>query len=319
MTLYLAILQVALPLTMIFWLSIGAPASRGDLLSRIAAAWLLLFGVAVAGVWLAMPISTVTVLAALMLLACIAASLQFRRKRNHGRRLAVWGGRIAVLAALAFGTWAAVPAVAGWREPASLIDLAFPFREGRYLVANGGAAERINAHFITLEPRHRRWRGESYAIDLVRIDAAGFRTEGRQLFAMPRDPSAYLTYGTRVYAPCSGVVEAVVSDRPDMPVPKRDRENLEGNFVLMRCGASLVLLAHLRRNSVFVRPGEWLRRGQVLGAVGNSGNSDEPHLHLHVQKRGTAEAPFGGEPLHVSFHNRFLVRNMIVRAETMSQ
>jgi len=42
------------------------------------------------------------------------------------------------------------------------------------------------------------------------------------------------------------------------------------------------LYAHLQPNSVQVKPGATVRRGQILGRIGNSGNSDAPHLHFHV-------------------------------------
>jgi murein DD-endopeptidase MepM/ murein hydrolase activator NlpD len=45
------------------------------------------------------------------------------------------------------------------------------------------------------------------------------------------------------------------------------------------------LLGHLRRGSVRVRRGDRVRAGDLLGRVGNSGNSTEPHLHFHVQDR----------------------------------
>ncbi len=48
-------------------------------------------------------------------------------------------------------------------------------------------------------------------------------------------------------------------------------------------GGRHVLLAHLARGTVAVRAGDRVRAGAVLGRVGNSGNSSEPHLHIHVQ------------------------------------
>jgi murein DD-endopeptidase MepM/ murein hydrolase activator NlpD len=52
----------------------------------------------------------------------------------------------------------------------------------------------------------------------------------------------------------------------------------------------------------------------LLGYVGNSGNTDEPHLHIHVQRPGPPSAPLSGEPRSVTFDGRFLVRNMVVDA-----
>jgi len=49
--------------------------------------------------------------------------------------------------------------------------------------------------------------------------------------------------------------------------------------------------------------------GQAVGAVGNTGNTSEPHLHIHAQQRGTATELFSGNPLPVRFDRQFLVRN----------
>jgi murein DD-endopeptidase MepM/ murein hydrolase activator NlpD len=42
---------------------------------------------------------------------------------------------------------------------------------------------------------------------------------------------------------------------------------------------------HIQPGSVRVRRGERVRPGQVIGLVGNSGNSSSPHLHFGIQDR----------------------------------
>jgi murein DD-endopeptidase MepM/ murein hydrolase activator NlpD len=60
-------------------------------------------------------------------------------------------------------------------------------------------------------------------------------------------------------------------------------EEADGNHVVLDLGdGRYALFAHLKPGSVRVRVGETVRRGQVLGLVGTSGNSSEPHLHFHV-------------------------------------
>ena len=56
--------------------------------------------------------------------------------------------------------------------------------------------------------------------------------------------------------------------------------------------------------------------GAVIGLVGNSGNSHEPHLHVHAQRPAAAgEEPFSGDPLPMRFDGRYLVRNDRVFAD----
>ena len=52
------------------------------------------------------------------------------------------------------------------------------------------------------------------------------------------------------------------------------------------------LYVHLQPGSLRVKVGDKVKRGQVLGLLGNSGNSDAPHLHFHV---ADAISPFAAE------------------------
>ena len=90
--------------------------------------------------------------------------------------------------------------------------------------------------------------------------------------------------------------------------------HLAGNHVMLRCADpntnanADVLLGHLRLGSVRVRPGATFAVGDWRGSAGNSGNTGEPHLHVHAQRPGPAGAPLSGDPLTVLFGGRFPVR-----------
>jgi murein DD-endopeptidase MepM/ murein hydrolase activator NlpD len=76
-----------------------------------------------------------------------------------------------------------------------------------------------------------------------------------------------------------------------------------------------VLLAHLQRGTVRVRRDAPIDTGTVVGLVGNSGNSNEPHLHIHAQRPAPAGGePLSGDPLPMRFDGRYLVRNDRVSA-----
>ena len=62
------------------------------------------------------------------------------------------------------------------------------------------------------------------------------------------------------------------------------------------------------RAAASVAVGEW------LGLVGNSGNTGEPHLHIHAQGRGPTEAPLGGDPRPIQFNGQFPVRGDQIEA-----
>ncbi len=203
-------------------------------------------------------------------------------------------------------------ALAGRRPPSEPIDLAFPLGSGTYLVVNGGSQALINAHLGTLEgERFAPYRGQSYGVDLVRINRVGLRVSG----LLPADPAAYFIYGDAVLAPCRGRVVFAEDGAADMPPPQADRAHMAGNHVILECGSVWIVLGHLQRGSVAVHVGQVTELGHVLGLVGNSGNTGEPHLHVHAQRAGSTIAPLSGEPVPIRLGGRYLVRNDRVRAD----
>ena len=158
--------------------------------------------------------------------------------------------------------------------------------------------------------RFQAYRGQSYGVDIVKLNRWGLRANG----LLPPQPSAYGIYGEQVYAPCTGQVIVALDGVPDMQVPQMDRQHMAGNHVLLRCKNADVLLGHFKTGSVKVATGQQLTVGQPIANVGNSGNTGEPHLHIHAQRAGTAAEPLSGDPLPVRFNGRFLVRNDRVSA-----
>ena len=224
-----------------------------------------------------------------------------------------WRGWVLTSLFLVLGIWGpttTADAIKGRQilSGAEVADLAFPLGTGIYLVASGGASESINGHFLTLNPktdRQRAYRGQSYAVDLIEIDNWGLRATGWR----PSDPAAYLIFGKPVFAPCDGEVLRMQDGMPDMEVPVTDTSRLEGNHVVLKCGDKAVLLAHLRQGSVRVAQGARVKTGEQVGEVGNSGQSTEPHLHIHVQELPETGPLLSGDPVHLRLDGRFLVRN----------
>jgi len=124
--------------------------------------------------------------------------------------------------------------------------------------------------------------GQRFAYDFVMMDEQGktHRNDGSRL-------EDYYAYGAPVLAPADGFVEKAKDGRRDYARPgvaDPFSRSLLGNFVVIRHnGHEYSLMAHLRCGSVRVKPGDHVVRGQVIGEVGNSGHSYEPHLHFQVQ------------------------------------
>jgi hypothetical protein len=107
----------------------------------------------------------------------------------------------------------------------------------------------------------------------------------------------------------AGPVVPAVDEFSDLPPPRRDPAHPAGNHVAIESSGVTIYLAHLRRDSVAVRAGDRVRAGETVGRVGNSGNTTEPHLHIHAEK-GPCPGRFSGQPaLPLTFGGRFLVRN----------
>jgi hypothetical protein len=107
--------------------------------------------------------------------------------------------------------------------------------------------------------------------------------------------------GVAVLAAANGKVRAVRDGMEDKSVRETGKDALRnreaGNSVLIDHGDGwLTLYAHLKKGSVAVAPGDLVLQGQKLGLVGLSGNTEFPHLHFEVKKRGQSVDPFAPEP-----------------------
>jgi hypothetical protein len=143
------------------------------------------------------------------------------------------------------------------------------------------------------ESNHRRGRlGGEFAWDLVAVNEAG-RSGGPGFEASHRnDDSA--TFGRPVLSPVAGTVVFVADGVDDNDAQKefprrsvvesaRAPRWIFGNHVVLDAGHGVfVLLAHLEKDSIAVRPGAVVREGDVLARAGNSGNTMLPHVHVQV-------------------------------------
>ena len=301
------VLQVGVPLALLAWQALAPNRSIAQWLTR-AAVIAAYFGAAhTVGLWSVLPwYSALILLVALTMMAL----LQLRAVRRLPWRAArgSWpspAGRmlLALLTLIVFAL-----AIAGRQPPSDeIVDLHFPIRDGVYYVAAGGSTELLNPHLMTLtDDRFQAFRGQSYGVDLLKLGAFGLRASA----LLPGDPARYAIYGDPVFAPCPGVVVRAEDGAPDMPPPQPDRTRMPGNHVLLDCGGVHVLLAHFKQGSVRVAQADHVTPSTVVGLVGNSGNSNEPHLHIHAQRPAApGREPLSGDPLPIRLDGKYLVRN----------
>ena len=179
-----------------------------------------------------------------------------------------------------------IPLVPGFAKT----ELSFPLT-GAWWVGSGP----------TFHTQHRWAIPEEFGLDLLKLDANGktHRGDGTKF-------TDYYAYGAKIVAPAAGkVVLAITTESEDPKALRQKGETLEayferllgdqaarmargvpgvlGNGVVIDHGnGEFSVLAHMKPGSVKVAVGDTVAKGQLLGALGSSGNSTEPHLHYHV-------------------------------------
>ena len=125
---------------------------------------------------------------------------------------------------------------------------------------------------------------QRFAIDWMLLDSAGRLVDGD-----PSDVHSYADYGADVIAVADGTVVDTL-DILDNQVPGRlpdprtvNIHNVDGNHIVVDVGNGFfAFYAHLQKSSVLVKPGQRVKRGQILAKLGNTGNTSAPHLHFHI-------------------------------------
>jgi murein DD-endopeptidase MepM/ murein hydrolase activator NlpD len=165
----------------------------------------------------------------------------------------------------------AAPTVSPYADRETHARLRLPVG-GVWTVAAGGRTIAVNAHAATPDQR--------FAIDLVKTSGGVDHKKGE------RGNLAYFGFGQPVLAPADGVVVSTVRELPDNPPGEGYDESVLGNHVVIDLGdGEFAVLAHLQEGSVSVARGEKVRAGDPIGRCGNSGRSQKPHVHLHLQDR----------------------------------
>lgn len=167
-----------------------------------------------------------------------------------------------------------------------------PLRGSGYVAADG-CCDSIRHVRALLAIDGKFHLAQRFAIDWEQIDGAKTLVRGDL-----KVPANYHIYGKPILAVADGTVVATRNDLKDqvpgaLP-PNLPLDEADGNFVILDIGSGhFVNYAHMRPGSVRVKLGDKVRRGEQIGEVGNTGNSQAPHLHLHVTDGASALAANG--------------------------
>lgn len=162
--------------------------------------------------------------------------------------------------------------------------LRLPVR-GEWLAINGPAAGSPHRTAALLDDAGLEI-GQRHALDLMAL-VPGVGEQVLLNTGTGEKNSDYPTFGQTVLAPASGLVVSAVDGREDhAPMAAPPQGGPAGNHVVLRHGADqFSILAHLMKGSLKVREGQFVKEGEPLGRVGNSGHSTAPHLHYQLCDR----------------------------------
>lgn len=185
-------------------------------------------------------------------------------------------------------------------------------------VAINSPAERVPSHGT-------HYFGQTFAFDLARLNSRGssFSTKSvLQQFLFFAPAESFLAWNQPVYAAFPGAVVAAGDgwlDRKRINTPREllrgtfargpsgpDYRPLLGNYCMVSGAIGVAVYAHLRSGSLAVKVGDSVGTKQLLGMIGNSGNTTMPHLHFHVMD---SEDPETAKGVPVAFKNFYLVES----------
>lgn len=170
------------------------------------------------------------------------------------------------------------------------LSLGLPFnKKGRWLY---GAESHEGARFIT---EGKATYPQRFGMDWVFIDNDGLPAKDDI-----KKNKNWNTYGIELISVADGKVidikDGIIENEPlseEMAV-RITKETIGGNYIIIDIGNDIhAIYGHLIPNSLKVSIGDNVKKGQVIGLLGNSGNSDAPHLHFHLESKSNAF--LGGE------------------------
>ncbi len=185
-----------------------------------------------------------------------------------------------------------------------------PLPAGRWLMAHGPAM--LSEHRLFLHALDgRATNTQRFASDWMLLGSAGHLLMGR-----PEDNHSWYSHGVPVLAVADATVAAVSDGIPEnvplseeRAVPNR-RETMTGNYVVLKLNENrFAFYGHLQPGSLRVKVGDHVRVGQEFGRIGNTGNSDAPHLHFHVANNID---PLSGEGVPFAFTSYWLLDELVV-------
>jgi murein DD-endopeptidase len=165
----------------------------------------------------------------------------------------------------------------------AVVEISAPLTGEDWVAGNGPSNTSVHRRAL-IPVNGRAYISQRFAIDWVEAYPDGKTYQGD-----PADNKNYRAYGHEIHAVADGTVTETKDGIPQntpgaksLAVPVT-LETIGGNHVIMDIGNGLyAFYAHMQPGSLRVKVGDKVKAGQVLGLLGNTGNSSEPHLHFDI-------------------------------------
>lgn len=172
----------------------------------------------------------------------------------------------------------------------------WPIEGGKWIAANAPGIESehttttVKVGDKTYDTIQKAWivghNNQRFAIDFVKMNNEG------KLFANDGlSNKDWFSYGSPIKAVAEGKVLKVIDNIEDNRVPgiidyKITKDNIGGNCIFIDIGNNqIAFYGHLQKGTIKVKEGDNIKKGQLLGFLGNSGQTTAPHLHFHLVTR----------------------------------
>lgn len=177
-----------------------------------------------------------------------------------------------------------ISSVRASKKPEDCINLSFPFKNGKYIITDGGdgkISSLLNYH--NKAQIHKNGKSNTsmrYATDIAKLNKFGFTVKN----VLTEKNKDYEIFHENLYCPCEATVVEIVNGIEDnIPFSGKYPYNV-GNRIILKKDNYYIVMGHLANDSITVKVGDSVKTGQQLAIIGNSGLTPRPHLHMQVSK-----------------------------------
>lgn len=182
-------------------------------------------------------------------------------------------------------------------EKSEEINLYFPFKNGSYYIKSGGSNKWLNYHRSLDTIYHK-------AFDIIKINKYGY--SGNSVFKPASRKEDLYIYSDSVFSPINGKIVDIINSEKDHHIGNQnDFKDLQANGIAIESNGYIIELIHFKQNSIHLNVGDSIKPGEFIGLIGNSGQSGQPHLHIHALNMEL-------EPVNILFNGKSYQYNDII-------